>query len=232
MYSDTNSVKVNLNDMRYKNIKVIINELRDLDGKITILKYFLSSKFVIELISNFPKFTHQNILEVISNFEWSDSESRDLLNILQERNFNNHIKQEVMNAFNIDEEHFILLTFEYFKLLVILNRNSDLIIPENWVWEFWKIHLADEDHYSDLTSTLFAEYLPYKGSSVFNKGIDVNKWYDIFSEKYQEIFQSQPLFEIWKPFREEDEPLIRVNLFNLITWEASMFSFRENQMLV
>ena len=217
--------------MNYFKIVNIIKELKIQSGMFHNPKIIIFDKDLsIDPLSIFPKFSHQIILEKISNIEWSDPESRDLFNILLERNFNDHFKQEVMNAFNIDEEHFILLAFEYFKLLVILNRNRVLIIPENLVWEFWKFHISDEDHYLDFTSNLFGEYLPYKGTSVFGKGIDTEKLYQILSEKYQEIFQIKPILELWKPF-EENEPLIKVNLFNLITWEASFYSFRENKML-
>ena len=101
-----------------------------------------------------------------------------------------------------------------------------MVVPENFVCEFWKMHIADDSHYSNLTSSMFGEYLPYSGSSVATHEVDMEANYETILKEYRHIFGRDPIEELWRPFREEDETLIKVNLFNLIVWEAFLLIYK------
>ena len=88
---------------------------------------------LLDQISIFPSFTNHQILKALSNTEVNDPELSNMMNDLLNVEFSNHLKQEVINTFNIDEANFALLAFEYFKLLLILKNNSHLLVPENLI---------------------------------------------------------------------------------------------------
>ena len=183
-------------------------------------------KNILDKVSAFPALTQEQIVEAFSNIECSDHKSASLFNKLRQVDFDEYFQLEITNAFNIDEAYFSVLLVEYFKLLVILNKNKGLIVPENYICEFWKMHIVHDIHYLNLTSQIFGEYLIYSGSSVTKEEIDVEANYDILVEQYRNIFGNDPIGELWRPLNEEDETLIKVNLFNLITWEITLLSYR------
>ena len=60
--------------------------------------------------------------------------------------------------------------------------------------------------------------------------IDIEENYQRVMEEYKAIFNGEPIEELWRPFDNEDKH-IKINLFNLITWEATLHDFRERGML-
>jgi len=187
-----------------------------------------------ERVSIFPSLSENELHEILNewnNIEWEDPEDEKLMNNLLGWQFSQSLKSTAISLLNIDEIQFTVLAIEYFKLLILLRKESELEVPENWVTQLWQIHLSNEPSYKDLTESIFGSYLKYRGSSISSHQIDIKDSYKNIREIYQKTSGSKLNDSLWCPFEMNEINVIQVNLFNLITWNATLEHDSNNKKL-